>query len=126
MNREKHIRLVHEMRRESTKGAIRRAIALMRAEGLPVTFPAISRRTGLSVGTLYYHGDIKDEIFKAREDGRAASASRAAVKGLGSAREMHEEVLRLTKRVSELEEERDRLYDICLEPCWEFDYEDSG
>lgn len=125
MSRSENARAVHSLRRDKTKSRARKAVADLSRAGVGITFASVSRASGLSVGALYYHDDIKTEIIRAREESRDLSASKAVSMGIGSAKEMHAEVLRLRKRVSDLEEERDWFYDVHLEPCWEYDLGDA-
>lgn len=120
MSRESHIKSIHAERRNATKRRARETLNAMRAEGVPITFQSVSRASGLSPGLLYYHRDLRDEIARARDEHRRLSPSRVALAGIGTAAEMHREVLELRRRVSELEDEI-KLSELLLDIDCDFD-----
>lgn len=124
MSRESHVRSIHYRRRNATKQRVRKALKAMKEEDVPITFRSVSRVSGVSPGALYYHKDIKEEIEHAREERRSLAPRRAALEGLGTAAEMHREVVALRKRIAELEEEV-RLSELLIDIDHAFDlYED--
>ena len=124
MSREDHIRNVHRARKDATRHHANRIINRMRQNKVPVTFASVARQSGLAVGTLYRHPEIKARIVEEREAHRRDSALRASLCRLGTREEMQLEIARLESELVKLQGEMDHLYEIHLEPCWEF--ADSG
>lgn len=120
VNREEHIRRVHELRSARTLGRAFEALRRMREANVPVTFAAVSRASGLSVGILRYHRESREAIERAREDYRARFVSQT-LRGGGSAAELAVEIARLEEELGKVTAERDELYEYCFEPSWEYE-----